>query len=414
MVHDINRLTNEMNQVYHAYDRKNAELADYQRTGNKFRQYASQSIVSSTNCFQQHLISYSLAHPRPAPPAPFPSLPTSTLSTDAPTPGTIVFPHNVAHIVVCSDNIDAAFAVVHSALKTAKTPSRFVVHVFTTAVNVVSFRVMLHVFNTPEQPQRVYVHEFQEAWFPQHLQQILSKHQKFQKYKNPLNFLRFYLNEAFEALHMKSVQRIVLLDDDLLINGDLGEVYDMKLNKGHAMSAAEDCTSQKLTLYFDNKKKYLPHLNRRPWNKLCKISLGMNTIDLVEWKKQQLTKELEHWMALNAKTKIYRAGTLPPVMLVFAARQTKPYRIYTKMNLMWHHINLGWRDDYVVSNLLQYKVLHFNGVRKPWRKEIAIQKYRNLWLNYAYDTGTHEWCSMSFQKSKALIEKSPWVDAALL
>ena len=441
----------------------------------KWRQGLSNSVGSPSRCFEQHLTSYYFQEVKykggglrkVTAGGAQEVLPVSLLP-----PPPRHFPPNKVQIVLCSDNIDAAVAVVRGAMSTASDPERMVIHIFTTAVHVAAYRVLFQSYNdgsiiphkdNEDNCHHVYVHEYLDAWFPAHTQTTLgTDDHKFQlqKYKNPLNFLRFYLIEAFQDLKMFDVAagKILLLDDDLVINGDLGEVYDSplesgKANKkaqffliliwifsiwmllgtfklcisplhlshtppfffpllcaGHAMSAVENCDAQPLRDYFDFKEEFLPHLNAAPWNTICKISLGMNVIDLKEWKKQGITQQLLHWMKVNTQHHIYRAGTLPPVMLVFAARRNAPYRIYTKLNPMWHHINLGWRKDYTVDALMKYKVLHYNGMLKPWIKSIAVSKYRDIWLKNAYDTSVRKWCTMTEKAAHQLIHTKLWLN----
>ena len=209
-----------------------------------YRQTLSNSVGLPSQCFEQHLTSYS-----------FQELLNKKNKAGGLRPLSLTperprrFPSNKVHIVLCSDSIDAALAVVRSTVATALDKGRIIFHIFTTPVHVTSFRVLFQSFNDgsiiknddgDHDQHHVYVHQYRESWFPSHTHSLLNtKDQKFaiQKYKNPLNFLRFYLIEAFTDLKMLdvSVGKVLLLDDDLVINGDLGEVYDLPLQKGECV-----------------------------------------------------------------------------------------------------------------------------------------------------------------------------------
>ncbi|NXE38293.1 GL8D2 protein, partial [Ptilorrhoa leucosticta] len=52
----------------------------------------------------------------------------------------------------------------------------------------------------------------------------------------PLNFVRFYL-----PLLIQKHEKVIYLDDDVIVQGDIQELYDTKLAPGHAAAFSDDC-----------------------------------------------------------------------------------------------------------------------------------------------------------------------------
>ncbi|XP_068955473.1 glycosyltransferase 8 domain-containing protein 2 isoform X3 [Petaurus breviceps papuanus] len=52
----------------------------------------------------------------------------------------------------------------------------------------------------------------------------------------PLNFVRFYL-----PLLIHKHEKVIYLDDDVIVQGDIQELYDTKLMLGHAAAFSDDC-----------------------------------------------------------------------------------------------------------------------------------------------------------------------------
>ncbi|XP_057179555.1 glycosyltransferase 8 domain-containing protein 2 isoform X3 [Triplophysa rosa] len=152
---------------------------------------------------------------------------------------------------------------------------------------------------------------------------------------HPLNFVRFYL----PLLDIENHERIVYLDDDVIVQGDIQELYHIKLKAGHAAAFASDCDlpqthemvrsvgmqvyifvcvlyiyaciSHGVSMYpsferlqqttymgfLDYRKEAVRELGINPSE--CTFNPGVFVADVAEWKKQEITKQLEIWMTRN-------------------------------------------------------------------------------------------------------------------
>ncbi|XP_021114053.1 glycosyltransferase 8 domain-containing protein 2 isoform X2 [Heterocephalus glaber] len=121
----------------------------------------------------------------------------------------------------------------------------------------------------------------------------------------PLNFVRFYL-----PLLIHQHEKVIYLDDDVIVQGDIQELYDTTLALGHAAAFSDDCdlpaaqdVSRLVGLqntymgYLDYRKKTIKDLGISP--STCSFSPGVMVANMTEWKQQRITRQLEKWMQRN-------------------------------------------------------------------------------------------------------------------
>ncbi|XP_035257337.1 glycosyltransferase 8 domain-containing protein 2 isoform X1 [Anguilla anguilla] len=186
---------------------------------------------------------------------------------------------------------------------------------------------------------------------------------------HPLNFVRFYL-----PLLVKH-RRAIYLDDDVIVQGDIQELYNTKLKPGHAAAFASDCdlpsevvrTMGMQTTYMgflDYRKLEVRELGINPSD--CSFNPGVFVADMEMWKRQKITKQLETWMQQNYKNNLYSSAmsggvATPPMLIVFHGK-------YTALDPMWHVGHLGWSPDtqYSDASLHEAQLLHWSGRFKPW------------------------------------------------
>nr|XP_055046798.1 glycosyltransferase 8 domain-containing protein 2 [Misgurnus anguillicaudatus] len=190
---------------------------------------------------------------------------------------------------------------------------------------------------------------------------------------HPLNFVRFYL----PLLEIENHKQIIYLDDDVIVQGDIQELYHIKLKPGHAAAFASDCDLPQThemvrsvgmqTTYMgflDYRKEAVRELGINPSD--CSFNPGVFVANIAEWKKQQITKQLEKWMAINFRENLYSSAVAggvatPPMLIVFHNR-------YTTIDPLWHVRHLGWSPSaqYPALVLQEAQLLHWNGHFKPW------------------------------------------------
>uniref|UniRef100_A0A671WQM2 Glycosyltransferase 8 domain containing 2 n=1 Tax=Sparus aurata TaxID=8175 RepID=A0A671WQM2_SPAAU len=184
-----------------------------------------------------------------------------------------------------------------------------------------------------------------------------------------LNFVRFYL-PLLDISH----KRVIYLDDDVIVQGNIEDLFNVKLKPGNAAAFATDCDlpsthemvrsiGMQTTYmgYLDYRKQVVRDLGIHPRD--CSFNPGVFVADMNEWKKQKITKQLEKWMEENFRQNIYSSAmaggvATPPMLIVFHDK-------YTTLDPLWHVRHLG--NSTVGSTFLEEaRLLHWNGPFKPW------------------------------------------------
>ncbi|KAM9467654.1 glycosyltransferase 8 domain-containing protein 2 isoform 2-T3 [Clarias gariepinus] len=190
---------------------------------------------------------------------------------------------------------------------------------------------------------------------------------------HPLNFVRFYL----PLLAISNHKKIVYLDDDIIVQGDIQNLYSIRLQSGHAAAFASDCdlpaTHEMVRSvgmqtsymgFLDYRKQAVRDLGINPND--CSFNPGVFVADIDEWRKQKITVQLEKWMSENFKENLYSSAmaggvATPPMLIVF-------HNKYTTIDPKWHVRHMGWSPNayYPQSVLQEAQLLHWNGRFKPW------------------------------------------------
>lgn len=203
---------------------------------------------------------------------------------------------------------------------------------------------------------------------------------------HPLNFVRFYL-PLLDINH----KRIIYVDDDVIVQGDIRDLFDVELKPGHAAAFASDCdlpyshemvrTLGMQTTYMgflDYRKQEVRDLGINP--NQCSFNPGVFVANIDEWKKQTITRQLERWMQDNFKLNLYSSALVggvatPPMLIVFHDK-------YTRLEPLWHVRHLGFSPDtrYPQSYLQGAQLLHWNGPFKPWTFPSAHAELWERWF----------------------------------
>ncbi|XP_042356971.1 glycosyltransferase 8 domain-containing protein 1 [Plectropomus leopardus] len=203
----------------------------------------------------------------------------------------------------------------------------------------------------------------------------------------PLTFARFYL-----PVYIPEAEKAIYLDDDIIVQGDIQELYEANLKPGHAAAFSDDCDSASakgIVRGAGNQNNYIGFLDfkKDPIKKLgmrantCSFNPGVIIANLTEWRNQNITRQLEHWMELNTKEDLYsktlaESITTPPLLIVF-------YKRHSTIDPMWHVRHLGSTgagNRYSAQFVKAAKLLHWNGHYKPWGRTSSFPEVWDKWF----------------------------------
>lgn len=202
----------------------------------------------------------------------------------------------------------------------------------------------------------------------------------------PLNYARSYLPYLLPSC----VRRVVYLDSDLILLDDIANLAATPIPAPAALAAPEYCNAN-LSAYFTPTFWANPALSIAfEGRRACYFNTGVMVIDLARWREKGYTYQIEDWMELQKRIRIYELGSLPPFLLVFAGR-------IAAVDHRWNQHGLGgdnFRGRCRDMHPGPVSLLHWSGKGKPWARLDAGQPcpIDSLWAPYdllepAFSTG---------------------------
>ncbi|KHN38308.1 Putative galacturonosyltransferase 15 [Glycine soja] len=194
-----------------------------------------------------------------------------------------------------------------------------------------------------------------------------------------LNHLRIYIPELFPDLN-----KVVLLDDDVVVQHDLSSLWELDLNGKVSGSVFKSwcenscCPGNKYVNFLNFSH---PIISSNFDGDKCAWLFGVDIFDLEAWRKSDITKTYHQWLKLNVQSglTLWNPGMLPAALIAFEG-QVHP------IDTSWLVTDLGYRHrSEEIGNSIERvetaAVVHFNGPAKPWL-EIGLPEVRSLWTRY--------------------------------
>lgn len=174
----------------------------------------------------------------------------------------------------------------------------------------------------------------------------------------PLNYARSYLASILPAC----VRRVVYLDSDVILTDDIAALAATQLPGETAVAAPEYCGAN-FTAYFTPGFWASAELSATfAGRRACYFNTGVMVLDLARWRRAGYTAQIEEWMELQKRVRIYELGSLPPFLLVFAGR-------IAAVDHRWNQHGLGGDNYRGLCRGLHagaVSLLHWSGKGKPW------------------------------------------------
>lgn len=126
--------------------------------------------------------------------------------------------------------------------------------------------------------------------------------------RTPFNFVRFTLSDR-----LPSVDKVMYLDTDVIVLGDLAEVYDGHLveDSNFTVAAARRKWSMGQSINFS-----VPEVVQAGIRKdAMAFNAGVLLFRLDRWREQNMTQKVKRWMKLNTFKPVYPLGSQPPLQL---------------------------------------------------------------------------------------------------
>eukprot|EP01103_Thecamoeba_quadrilineata_P000848 TRINITY_DN10745_c0_g1_i1.p1 TRINITY_DN10745_c0_g1~~TRINITY_DN10745_c0_g1_i1.p1 ORF type:complete len:400 (+),score=57.74 TRINITY_DN10745_c0_g1_i1:49-1248(+) len=202
------------------------------------------------------------------------------------------------------------------------------------------------------------------------------------RHSNTLNHARLYLTELFPAL-----DNVIYLDPDTIVVDDIGTLLDDFVSRKDQTNYFSAVVSKQLDLH-SSTYDFLVNCNdvdvrqkvTSPSSKY--FNAGVFVTDLRRWREDSITMELEKWLLLNTKRKLWNWGSQAPLTLVFYGR-------WDEMDSSWNERRMKFYDRQEFEKLAGHvRVYHFAGDDKPWKNNGKLLWH--LWCKY-YPIKTEFW-----------------------
>lgn len=282
-------------------------------------------------------------------------------------------------ITAAEDRLGAVIAAMNSICQNSK--GNVVFTIVTLNDTVDHLKVWLSKTNLKNAKYKIVIFK------PELLNGKISKDPQTLEAAKPLTFARFYL-----PVYIPEAEKAIYLDDDVIVQGDIQELYETNLKPGHAAAFSDDCDSasakgiirgagnqNKYLGFLDFKKEAIKKLGMRA--NTCSFNPGVIIANLTEWRNQNISRQLEHWMELNVQEDLYsktlaESITTPPLLIVF-------YKRHSTIDPMWHIRHLGTTgagNRYSPQFVKAAKLLHWNGHYKPWGRASSFSEVWDKWF----------------------------------
>lgn len=196
-----------------------------------------------------------------------------------------------------------------------------------------------------------------------------TSHQDRKELLMGVNFARNFMDDL---LLPWGVRRAIYLDVDTIVQGNLGELWDVQFKNGRYFGAVQCCYLH-MSFWFDFgvdvvKRTMTPHD--------CYINAGVYIVDLDKYQEQRTQERIATLIVQHQKSHIWKLGVHQSSFILALYNYTQP------IDAKWNLLQLGWNQALQSEKLKEANILHWNGQKKPWKPDGL---YKDRWRPYAID-----------------------------
>ncbi|THU56930.1 hypothetical protein C4D60_Mb11t22390 [Musa balbisiana] len=286
---------------------------------------------------------------------------------------------NLLHFVIFSKNTLAAAVTINSTVVNSQVSQNMIFHVVTDAQNY--YGMKLWFIRNSYKEATIVVINFEELNL-EHLHNDgltkLSLPVEFRAYihktDQPTTQMSTEYLTVFGHSHyllpeiFKNLKRVVVLDDDVVVQRDLSSLWNLHL-QGKVNGAIEFCR-----LRFGQLKMLL---GRNSYDAdSCAWMSGLNIIDLEKWREHNVTGTyLQLLESFGTKNEVSLGAAVFPAGLLALKNLIYP------LGERWSLLGLGHNYSVNVEDMKTATSLHYNGQMKPWL-DLGIPEYKKYWKIY--------------------------------
>eukprot|EP00873_Tetraselmis_striata_P045268 jgi/Tetstr1/465532/TSEL_010201.t1 len=175
------------------------------------------------------------------------------------------------------------------------------------------------------------------------------------------NIPNFARNWAHEMLLPLGVEKVIYLDADTIVKGDLGELWGARMKVGRAVMMARNC-KKVLHRHYDFSSLLVKHFLKDPGG--CMYNTGVIVMDLRMMRQLSVGSRITLLYNSHRRAKLWLQGNQQPAFVMAVANHTQV------LDGRWNTCGLGYTTPHLSPvELAAARILHWTGSRKPWLKE---------------------------------------------
>ncbi|CAL4989869.1 unnamed protein product [Urochloa decumbens] len=288
------------------------------------------------------------------------------------------------HYAIFSRNVLAVSTTINSTVLNSQDSGSIVFHLFTDAQNFYAMKhwfdrnsyldATVHVTNIEDHlkpPKHADSLEMQQLWPSEELRVTIHNYSEPSQRQMKTEYISVFGHSHFLLPDLlPSLNRVVVLDDDLIVQKDLSSLWNLDMD-GKVIGAVQFCG---VTL--GQLRAYIAEPEHSFNSNACVWLSGLNVIELEKWRDLRVTSLYDQSLQKLQKEGLTseRLKALPVSILAFQD-------LIYPLEESWIQSGLG--HDYGISrdDIEKAATLHYNGVMKPWL-DLGIQYYKSYWKKY--------------------------------
>lgn len=158
--------------------------------------------------------------------------------------------------------------------------------------------------------------------------------------------------------YLRKIPRVIWMDTDTIVKADVAPLYRIRMR--HAIAAVPLGGVNRGLRSQVNVRHRLTR-DMIDWRDAPAFNAGVAVYDLTRWRPGSLTRQLEHWVALQTVPRLFKEGLEQgPMNLVFRGA-------FDQLDWRWNVMGLGWWAFPLPPPCVEEaRVLHWTGAAKPW------------------------------------------------
>mmetsp|Transcript_25958 Transcript_25958/g.49063 ORF Transcript_25958/g.49063 Transcript_25958/m.49063 type:complete len:260 (-) Transcript_25958:31-810(-) len=195
--------------------------------------------------------------------------------------------------------------------------------------------------------------------------------------KELLSQMNFARNFIDDLLLPWGVERIIYMDADTIVQGDLRTLWLTKFKSNNFFAPAHTC-NQPWSFWFNFKSWVISNSMLKEDG--CAVNAGVYMLDVKQYAAHKIQHHIAELIAIHEKRLqgkmkgIWRRGVHQPSFVFSMYNHTQ------RVDSKWNMGQLGWDEHLSLDELREAYILHWNGQRKPWKSDGLFKQF---WMPYA-------------------------------